>query len=114
DEIGEPSAGDLRTVLEAVIQAEQDMKAADLTLEELHKQYGDDAEEKGEYKAAEQLRDEAIENLSTLPASWSDESKQTKASALLQRPLMEDFERALEVAQSLACDVLGMPRARAA
>jgi hypothetical protein len=92
---------------EELVQAAYDLPATDQALRDLCKTFGDDADEREDYLALEDRRDEIIATLITVSAK-SMTGIQAKSVCVRLRTLIEDYERHRQVAVSLADDLLQM------
>jgi hypothetical protein len=86
-------------------RAYEDLQAADAAITALHKDFGDEADSREDYGEEEELRDACIEALISQPA-WCIDGLQSKASALLLRVMIEDYDSHQQIACSLAEDIV--------
>lgn len=85
--------------------AAYEMRNVDGAIDRLHKKHGDDADGRKDYHQLEAKRDEALNALAKTK-SVSSNGLIAKAEVLVERRLIEDYERHRLIATSLAKDVL--------
>jgi hypothetical protein len=81
------------------------MHSQDGAIDRLHRQFGDDADGRGDYLLAEEERYKALDTLTDV-RSKTLYGMAAKAEALTERSLIEDYGRHGQIATSLATDLL--------
>jgi hypothetical protein len=97
---GSLTDGELSKALDDFVEMED-------AIEALHKKHGDDADSREDYLKCQDMRDDAVETLISVPASSMDGIK-AKASALQLQVLFEDYESHQAIALSLAEDLTAL------
>jgi hypothetical protein len=90
-----------------LLQAFDDLAAAELTLGSLIEKFEDDAPGRDDYIEVEERRNDCIAVLVTAPAV-SMAGVQAKASALRLKVMIEDHEHHQQIAVSLADDLIAL------
>jgi hypothetical protein len=88
-----------------LIDAAARVAASDAAIEQLHKAFGDDADDRKDYQQIEEERTDALDLLAETPARSLD-GMQAKAATLKRRQVEEDPGATGAIAASLADDVL--------
>jgi hypothetical protein len=86
-------------------RAYEGLQDADAAIAALHKDFGDEADSREDYGEEQERRDACIEALISQPA-WCIDGLQAKASALLLRVMIEDYDSHQQIACSLAEDIV--------
>jgi hypothetical protein len=90
----------------ALVEAVQDLAVCDRAINQMLRDLGDVAEERDDFKALQERRNENIATLIEHPATSMD-GYRAKASALQLRDLIGDYDQHQQVAVSLADDLTG-------
>jgi hypothetical protein len=89
----------------ALVNATHEMHSQDGAIDRLHKQFGDDADERADYHHAQHERYKALKILTKVRSKTSS-GLVAKAKALIEPRIIEDNEQHGNIAVSLAEDVL--------
>jgi hypothetical protein len=100
-----PSTTDQAALDIDLVQAADDLQAADRAIGDLCKKFGDDADSREDYLALEDRRNEHIATLVTVRAK-SMTGIEAKAVCVRLRELIEDYTQHQQVAVSLADDLV--------
>jgi hypothetical protein len=94
----------------ALVHAAQDLEAADQTLDDLHRKYGDDADSREDYLALAARR---LENIATLinTSAHSVAGIRAKTAAVRLRSIVENYDQHRRIAVSLADDLVRLDKA---
>jgi hypothetical protein len=90
-----------------LLQAFDDLLAADRAQADLLKTYGDDADSRDDYMELEERRNDCIDVMVTVPA-LSMAGVQAKASALRLKVMIDDWGQHQQIAVSLADDLVAL------